>query len=60
MKAAFYRATRPGLQGLYSRAVRWIDRVVTRVSGKVVRTIYRSALHGGRAFELCRGAGRNE
>ena len=26
MKAAFYSGTRPGLQGLYSRAVRWIDR----------------------------------
>lgn len=26
MKAAFYKATRPGLQGIYSRAVRWIDR----------------------------------
>jgi len=26
MKAAFYRGTRPGLQGIYSRAVRWIDR----------------------------------
>ena len=26
MKAAFYKGTRPGLQGLYSRAVRWIDR----------------------------------
>lgn len=26
MKSAFYRGTRPGLQGLYSRAVRWIDR----------------------------------
>ena len=26
MRAAFYKATRPGLQGLYSRAVRWIDR----------------------------------
>ena len=26
MRAAFYKATRPGLQGIYSRAVRWIDR----------------------------------
>ena len=26
MKAAFYKGTRPGLQGIYSRAVRWIDR----------------------------------
>ena len=26
MQAAFYKATRPGLQGIYSRAVRWIDR----------------------------------
>lgn len=26
MRAAFYRGTRPGLQGIYSRAVRWIDR----------------------------------
>ena len=26
MKAAFYKATRPGLQGIYSRAVRFIDR----------------------------------
>lgn len=26
MQAAFYKATRPGLQGLYSRAVRCIDR----------------------------------
>lgn len=26
MKAAFYRGTRPGLQGIYSRAVRAIDR----------------------------------
>lgn len=26
MRAAFYKATRPGLQGLYSRAVREIDR----------------------------------
>ena len=26
MKAAFYKATRPGWQGIYSRAVRWIDR----------------------------------
>lgn len=26
MKAAFYKGTRPGLQGVYSRAVRWIDR----------------------------------
>ena len=26
MRAAFYRATRPGLQGIYSRAVRFIDR----------------------------------
>ena len=26
MKAAFYRGTRPGLQGLYSRAARFIDR----------------------------------
>lgn len=26
MRAAFYRATRPGWQGLYSRAVRWVDR----------------------------------
>lgn len=26
MRAAFYKATRPGVQGLYSRAVRWIDR----------------------------------
>ena len=26
MRAAFYKGTRPGLQGIYSRAVRWIDR----------------------------------
>lgn len=26
MQAAFYKATRPGWQGIYSRAVRWIDR----------------------------------
>ena len=26
MRAAFYRGTRPGLQGIYSRLVRWIDR----------------------------------
>ena len=26
MKATFYKGTRPGLQGIYSRAVRWIDR----------------------------------
>ena len=26
MRAAFYKATRPGWQGIYSRAVRWIDR----------------------------------
>lgn len=26
MQAAFYKGTRPGLQGIYSRAVRWIDR----------------------------------
>lgn len=26
MRAAFYKATRPGLQGLYSRGVRWVDR----------------------------------
>ena len=26
MRAAFYKATRPGLQGIYSRAVRFIDR----------------------------------
>lgn len=26
MKAAFYKSTRPGLQGLYSRAARLIDR----------------------------------
>ena len=26
MRAAFYKATRPGLQGIYSRAVRAIDR----------------------------------
>lgn len=26
MQAAFYKATRPGWQGVYSRAVRWIDR----------------------------------
>lgn len=26
MKAAFYKATRPGWQGIYSRAVRFIDR----------------------------------
>ena len=26
MRAAFYKATRPGLQGIYSRAVRWVDR----------------------------------
>ena len=26
MKAAFYKGTRPGLQGIYSRAVRAIDR----------------------------------
>lgn len=26
MRAAFYKATRPGYQGIYSRAVRWIDR----------------------------------
>lgn len=26
MRAAFYRATRPGVQGVYSRAVRFIDR----------------------------------
>ena len=26
LKAAFYKATRPGWQGIYSRAVRWIDR----------------------------------
>ena len=26
MKAAFYKATRPGLQGLYSRAARAVDR----------------------------------
>lgn len=26
MRAAFYRGTRPGWQGIYSRAVRWIDR----------------------------------
>lgn len=25
MRAAFYKATRPGLQGIYSRLVRWID-----------------------------------
>lgn len=26
MYAVFYKGTRPGLQGIYSRAVRWIDR----------------------------------
>jgi hypothetical protein len=26
MQASFYKGTRPGLQGIYSRAVRWIDR----------------------------------
>ena len=26
MRAAFYKATRPGLQGLYSHAVQWVDR----------------------------------
>ena len=26
MRASFYKATRPGVQGIYSRAVRWIDR----------------------------------
>lgn len=26
MRAAFYKATRPGWQGIYSRAVRWVDR----------------------------------
>lgn len=26
MQAAFYNGTRPGFQGIYSRAVRWIDR----------------------------------
>ena len=26
MRAAFYKATRPALQGLYSRAVRFIER----------------------------------
>lgn len=26
MKVAFYKGTRPGLEGLYSRLVRWIDR----------------------------------
>lgn len=26
MKVAFYKATRPGLQGLYSRAARFVDR----------------------------------
>lgn len=26
LRAAFYKATRPGLQGIYSRAARWIDR----------------------------------
>ena len=26
MRAAFYKGTRPGLQGIYSRAVRFIDR----------------------------------
>lgn len=26
MQAAFYKGTRPGFQGIYSRAVRWIDR----------------------------------
>lgn len=26
MRAAFYKSTRPGLQGIYSRVVRWIDR----------------------------------
>ena len=25
MRAAFYKATRPGLQGIYSRLVRWVD-----------------------------------
>ena len=25
MRAAFYKATRPGLQGIYSHLVRWID-----------------------------------
>lgn len=26
MKAAFYKGTRPGWQGIYSRIVRWVDR----------------------------------
>ena len=26
MKAAFYKGTRPGLQGIYSRGVRWVGR----------------------------------
>lgn len=26
MRAAFYKGTRPGLQGIYSRLVRWVDR----------------------------------
>ena len=26
MNVAFYKSTRPGVQGIYSRAVRWIDR----------------------------------
>ena len=26
MRAAFYKATRPGVQGLYSHAVQWVDR----------------------------------
>lgn len=26
MRAAFYKTTRPGIQGVYSRAVRWVDR----------------------------------
>ena len=30
MKAAIYKATRPGMQGIYSRAVRAIDRVAVQ------------------------------